>query len=164
MLLWIILSAERTMEPALDPAADDQKRERDHHRGSDNPPLSDTAGDAKASGKLGACGAGEPPHPKMMLGVDNDARAEKAYAGEDALNDAAAGVGNFRMIGGWIGQHHDHCRGKTHQTKRLQADRFAVKIAIKPDQAARKRGDAKTQQNLRPFQQCDGLQLQRSQR
>jgi hypothetical protein len=80
-----------------------------------------------------------------MLSADNDARAEKADAGKDALNDAAAGVGNFRMIGGWIGQHHDHCGGKTHQTKRLQADRFALKIAIKPDQAARKRGDAKAQ-------------------
>src|SRR5229473_8247013 len=142
MLLWIILSAKRTMEPALDPAAGDQKRERDHDRGPDNPPLSDTAGDAKASDKPGACGAGEPAHPKMMLGVDNDARAKKADAGEDALNDAAARVGNFRMIGGRIGQHHDHRGGQTHQTERLQADRFALKIAIKPDQATRKRGDA----------------------
>ena len=66
------------MEPALDAAAGDQKRERDHERGPDNPPLSDTAGDAKARGKPGACGAGEPAHPKMMLGVDNDACAEKA--------------------------------------------------------------------------------------
>ncbi len=48
MLLWIILSAKRTMEPALDPAAGDQKRERDHDRGPDNPPLSDTAGDSNA--------------------------------------------------------------------------------------------------------------------
>jgi len=81
----------------------------------------------------------------MMLRVDNDARAEEADAGEDALNHAAASVGNSRMIGGWIGQRHDHRRGQTYQTKRLQADRFALKIAIKPDQAARKRGDAKAQ-------------------
>jgi len=99
-----------------------------------------------------------------MLRMDNDARAEKADAGEDALNDAAAGIGNFRMIGGWIGQHHDHCRGKTHQTKRLQADRFVLKIAIEPDQAAGKRGDAKAQQDLRPIQQCDDLQLRASRR
>ena len=100
----------------------------------------------------------------MMLRVDNDTRAEKANTGEDALNDAAAGVGNSRMIGGRIGQHHDHRGGKTHQTKRLQADRFALEIAIKPDQAARKRGDAKAQQDLRPIQQCDDLQLRGSQR
>jgi hypothetical protein len=152
------------MEPALDPAADNQKRERDHERGPDKPPLPDTAGDPNAGRQPGTGGAGEPAHPKMMLGVDDDAGAEKADAREDALNDAAAGVGNFRMIGGWIGQRHDHRGGKTHQTKRLQADRFAVKIAIKPDQAARKRGDGKTQQNLRPIQQGDGLQLRGSQR
>ena len=152
------------MEPALDVAADDQKRERDRKRDPDNPPLSDTAGDSNAGREPGAGRAGKPVNPKMMLRVDNDARAEKADAGEDALNDAAAGVGNFRMIGGWIDQHHDHRGGKTHQTKRLQPDRFAPKIAIKPDQAARKRGDAKAQQNLRPIQQCDGLQLRGSQR
>ncbi len=66
---------------------------------------------------------------------------------------------SLRMIGGWIGQHNDHCGGQTHQTKRLQADRFALKIAIKPDQAARKRGDAKAQQDLRPIQQCDDLRF-----
>ena len=148
------------MEPALDVAADDQKREREYERGSDNSPLPDTAGDPNAGREPGTGRAGESVNPEMILRVDNDASAEKADAGEDALNDAAAGVGNFHMIRGWIGQHHDHCRGQTYQTKRLQADRFAAKIAIKPDQAARKRGDAKTQQNLRPIQQCDDLQLQ----
>ncbi len=91
------------MDPALDPAADNQKRERDHERGPDNPPLSDTAGDPNAGREPGTGRAGKPVNPKMMLGVDNDACAEKADAGEDALNDAAAGVGNSRMIGGWIG-------------------------------------------------------------
>ncbi len=164
MPLLIVPSAERAMEPALDPAAHDQKREREHERGSDDPPLPDATGDADASCEPGTGGAGKPANPKMMLDVDNDACTEKADPGEDALNDAAASVRNVRMIGGWIGQQHDQCRGKTHQTKCLQADRFAVKIAIKPDQAARKRGDAKTQQNLRPIQQCDDLQLQRWQR
>ena len=152
------------MEPALDMAAEDQKREREYERGSDNSPLPDTAGDPNAGREPGAGRAGKPVNPKMMLRVDNDTRAEKANAGEDALNDAAASVGNVRMIGGWIGQHHDHCRGQTYQTKRLQADRFVLKIAIKPDQAARKRGDAKAQQDLRPIQQCDDLQLRGSQR
>ena len=148
------------MEPALDMAAEDQKREREYERGSDNSPLPDTAGDPNAGREPGAGRAGKPVNPKMMLRVDNDTRAEKANAGEDALNNTAAGVRNSRLIGGWIGQHHDRRGGKTHQTKRLQADRFAVKITIKPDQAARKRGDAKAQQDLRPIQQCDDLQLQ----
>src|SRR5258708_181777 len=127
------------MEPALEAAADNQKRERDREGGPENPPLSDTAGNAKARGKPGACGAGEPAHPKMMLRMDNDARAEKADAGEDALNDAAAGIGNFRMIGGWIGQHHDHGGCKTYQTKRLHADRFVPRIPNEPHHAALKR-------------------------
>ena len=55
---------------------------------------------------------------------------------------------------GRVGERHDHGRRKAHQRKRLQADRLAVKIAIKTDQAARQRGDAKTQHNLRPIQQC----------
>ena len=152
------------MEPALDPSADNQKRERDHERSTDDPPLSDTAGDPNAGREPGTGRAGKPVNPKMMLRVDNDARAEKADAGEDALNDTARRVGNSRRIGRLANQHHDHRGGKTHQTKRLQPDRFAPKIAIKPDQAARKRGDAKTQQNLRPIQQCDDLQLQRRQR
>ena len=63
-----------------------------------------------------------------------------------------------------MGQHHDHRGGKTDQTKRLQADRLVLKIAIKPDQAARKRGDTKPQQDLRPIQQCDDLHIPRSQR
>src|SRR5439155_19773685 len=105
------------MEPALDMAAEDQKREREYERGSDNPPLPDTAGDPNAGREPGTGRAGKSVNPKMILRVDNDARAEKTDAGEDALNDAAAGVGNFHMIGRWIGQHHDHCRGQTHQTK-----------------------------------------------
>ncbi len=152
------------MEPALDAAADNQKREREHQRSSDNAPLPDTAGDANTGRQPGAGRAGKPVNPKMMLRMDNNARAEKANAGEDALNDAAAGIGNFLMIGRWFGQQHDHGGGKTHQTKGLQADRFALKIAIKPDQAAGKRGGAKAQQDLRPIQQCDGLQLRGSQR
>ncbi len=164
LLFRIVASAERAMEPAFDMAAEDQKRERDRKRDRDNPPLPDTASDPNAGREPGTGRAGESVNPKMILRVDNDARAEKADAGEDALNDAAAGVGNFHMIGGWIGQHHDHCRGQTYQTKRLQADRFVLKIAIKPDQAARKRGDAKAQQDLRPIQQCDDLQLRGPQR
>jgi hypothetical protein len=39
-----------------------------------------------------------------------------------------------------------------------------MKIAIKTDQAARKRGDAKTQYDFRPIQQCDDLQPHGSQR
>ena len=88
------------MEPALDAAAGDQKREREHKRDRDNPPLSDTAGDPNAGREPGTGRTGKSVNPKMMLRVDNDARAEKANAGEDALNDAAAGVGNSRMIGG----------------------------------------------------------------
>jgi hypothetical protein len=39
-----------------------------------------------------------------------------------------------------------------------------MKIAIKTDQAARKRGDAKTQHDLRPIQQSNDLQPHGSQR
>ena len=94
-----------------------------------------------------------------MLAADDDACAKKTDAGEDSLNDPAGFTGNFRGIAGRVRQHHDRCRGKSHQAKRLQADRLAVKVAIKTDHAARKRGDAKTQHNLRPIQQCDELQL-----
>ena len=152
------------MEPALEVAADDEKREGDRKRYRDNWPLPGTAGDANAGREPGAGRAGKSVNPKMMLRVDNDAGAEKADAGEDTLHDAAAGIGNSRMIGGWIGPHHDHRGGKTHQTKRLQSDRFVLKIAIKPDQAARKRGDTQPQQDLRPIQQRDDLHLPRSQR
>ena len=95
------------MEPSLDVTADDQKRERERERDRDNPPLPDTAGDPDAGREPGTGRAGKPVNPKMMLRVDNDARAEEADAGEDALNHAAAGVGNSRMIGGWIGQRHE---------------------------------------------------------
>src|SRR5713226_5957858 len=44
-----------------------------------------------------------------------------------------------------------------HQAKRLQSNRFAVQIAVKTDQAARQRGDAKTQHNLGPVKQSDVL-------
>jgi len=100
----------------------------------------------------------------MMFGADDDARSEKTDAGEDSLNDPAGFGRDFRWIAGWVSQHHDRCRGKTHQAKRFQADRLAMKIAIKTDQAARKRGDAKTQHDLRPIQQSHDLQPHGSQR
>src|SRR5258705_5626293 len=122
------------MEPVLEPVADNQKRERDHEGDDDNPPLSDPAGNADTSRKPGTRGAGEAATPKIMLGANNAACAEKTDAGQNSLNDPAGGVGNFRGVAGRVSQHHDHCRGKTHHTKRLQADWFAVKIAIKTDQ------------------------------
>ncbi len=81
------------MQPALDVTAGDQKRERDRKRDADNPPLSGTARDPNAGREPGTGRAGKSVNPKMVLRVDNDARAEKADAGKDALNDAAAGVG-----------------------------------------------------------------------
>ena len=90
----------------------------------------------------------------MMFGADDDPRAEKADAGEDSLNDPAGFGRDFRGVAGRVGEHHDHGRSKAHQAKRVQADRLAVKIAIKTDQAARQRGDAKTQHNFPPVRQC----------
>jgi hypothetical protein len=63
--------------------------------------------------------------------------AEKADASENPLYHAAGGIGNFCKIARGIGQDDNHCGRKTHQAKRLQADRLAVQIAIKPDQIAR---------------------------
>ncbi len=126
------------MQPVLEPVADEQKRERDRKRDRDNPPLPDPAGNAETGREPGTGGGGQPANPKMMFGAHDDPCAEIAGRG---------------------GQHHDHCGGKPHQAKRLQADRLAMKVAIETDQAARDRGDAKTQHNLRPIQQCDDLQL-----
>lgn len=92
------------MEPTLEPAADDQQRERDRKRDHDDPPLPDAAGDANARREPGRGSAGEPANPEVMFGADNDACAEKSDAGEDALYDAAGGVGNLRGIGGGIDQ------------------------------------------------------------
>ncbi len=103
-------------------------------------------------------------HLETVLGADDDAGAEKTNAGENSLNGPAGGVGHVRGVAGWIGHHHDHGGGKTYQTQRLQADRLALKIAIETDQAARERGNAKTQRNLRPVQQCDILSLHVSRR
>ena len=141
----------------LEPAADDQERERDHKGGRDDQPLPDAAGDADARREPGAGGAGEPANPKMMLGMDDDAGAQKTDAGEDSLDDSAGGIGEFRAVAKWIRQHHDHGGSKTHQAKRLQSNRFAVQIAVKTDQAAGQRGDAKTQHNLGPVKQSDVL-------
>ena len=44
---------------------------------------------------------------------------------------------------------------ESHQ--RLQSDRLAVQIAVKTDQAARQRGDAKTQHDLGPVKPSDVL-------
>jgi len=147
------------MQPVLEPVADEQKRERDRKRDRDNPPLPDPAGNAETGREPGTGGGGQPANPKMMFGAHDDPCAEKTDAGEDPLNDPAGFAGNCRGIAGRGGQHHDHCGGKPHQAKRLQADRLAMKVAIETDQAARNRGDAKTQHNLRPIQQCDDLQL-----
>jgi len=147
------------MQPVLEPVADEQKRERDRKRDRDNPPLPDPAGNAETGREPGTGGGGQPANPKMMFGAHDDPCAEKTDAGENPLNDPAGFAGNCREIAGRGGQHHDHCGGKPHQAKRLQADRLAMKVAIETDQAARKRGDAKTQHNLRPIQQGDELQL-----
>ena len=54
----MVAAAERAMEPVLDVASGDQKRERDRKRNRYNPPLPDTAGDTKASRKPGTGSAG----------------------------------------------------------------------------------------------------------
>jgi len=118
----------------LEPAADDQERECDHQGDRDDQPLPDAAGDADARREPGAGGGRESANPKMMLGMDDDAGAEKTDAGEDSLDNSAGGIGEFRAVAKWIRQHHDHGGGKTHQTKRLQSDRLAVQIAVKTDQ------------------------------
>ena len=117
-----------------------------------NTPLPDTADDADAGREPGTGGAGQPADPEMAAGVDDDAGAEKADAGEDALDDAAGGVGNNPDVIG-MDQHHHHGGGKADQTQRLQADRLAVKVAIEPDHAAGERRDAKTQYDFGPVQQ-----------
>ena len=104
--------------------------ERDRDGDPYNPPLSDPAGNADAGREPGAGGAGQPADPEVMLGADDDAGAEKTNAGEDALDDAAGGIGNLRAFRRWIGQHHHHGGGKPDQTQRLQSDRLAVQIAI----------------------------------
>src|SRR5260370_39891180 len=106
------------MQPMLEPAADDQERERDHKGGRDDQPLPDAAGDADARREPGAGGAGEPANPKMMLGMDGDAGAQKTDAGEDSLDDSAGGIGAVRAVAKWIRQHHDPGGCKTPQAKR----------------------------------------------
>src|SRR5713101_6312827 len=86
------------MQPMLEPAADDQERERDHKGDRDDQPLPDAAGDADAGREPGTGGGGEPANPKMMLGMDDDAGAEKTDAGEDSLDDSAGGIGEFRGV------------------------------------------------------------------
>jgi hypothetical protein len=119
--------------------------------------LPDAAGDTDASREPGTSSASESTNSKIMLGADDDAGAEKADAGKDSLNDPAGSVGNFRRVPGSIRQHHDHGRRNTHDTKRPQANRLALKIAIKADQATRECGDAKTQHDLGPIKQNDFL-------
>src|ERR1700730_5568821 len=96
------------MPPMLEPAAGAQHCDCDHQGDRDDHPLPDAAGDADARREPGAGGAGEPANPKMMLGMDDDAGAEKTDAGEDSLDDAAGGMGEFRALAQWIAQHHDH--------------------------------------------------------
>ena len=93
----LVLAAEHTMQPALEPAADDQKRERDGEGDDDNPPLPDPAGDADTGGKPGAGGAGQSVDLEMVLGAHNHAGAEKTDAGEDSLNDPAGFRSTFSL-------------------------------------------------------------------
>ena len=151
----MIFAGQCLVKPSLDPTAGEQQYECDPESDNHDPPMTGATHDADAGREPGAGGAGEPVNPKTVLGADNDACAEKADAGEDPLNDTAGSVGNFRGIAGWIGQHHDHGGGKPHQTKCAQANQLAVQIAIKTDQAAGKRGHAKTQHDLRPVMQSD---------
>src|SRR5258708_1601117 len=68
----------------------------------------------------------------MMLGMDDDAGAEKTDAGEDSLDDSAGGIGEFRAVAKWIRQHHDHGGGKTHQAKRLNPIGLPCRSRVRP--------------------------------
>ena len=61
----------------------------------------------------------------------------------------------FDDVAGRQRQHHHHRGGEADQAQRLQADRLAVQIAVKPDQAAGQRGDAQTQHDLGPVEHVD---------
>ena len=90
---------------------------------------------------------------KWRSRVDDDAGAEKADPGQDALHDPAARRPRrfWRRRNATIAS--SMAVASADQRQRLQADRLAVQVAVETDQAAGQRGDAKTQYDFGPVQQ-----------
>ncbi|MEY9984152.1 hypothetical protein ABH995_003489 [Bradyrhizobium yuanmingense] len=140
------------MQPALEAAANRQQHEGQRQGDDDDLPLSGAADDAEAGGKESAGGAGEASNAKPGALVHDDAGAEKADAGEDALDDTAGGVDDPGRFGE-LQCEQNHARGgEPDDAERLQPDRLAVQVAVEADRAAGKRGRAEAQQDFGPIE------------
>ena len=72
--------------------------------------------------------------------AQDDAGAKEADAGDDALDDAAHGVGMIAAdIGAAAGQHHDR-RAERHKCVSADAGRLAVDVPVEPDHCAEHHG------------------------
>ena len=72
-------------------------------------------------------------HPFACLAMDDDAGTKESNSGQDALNNATGGVGNFGVGNSGVRQQNHDRRGKPDQSERADADRLVMQIAIEPD-------------------------------
>ena len=141
------------MQQPLDGTADHHQQERNRKCDADQPPVAKAADNADAGGEPYAGGAGQ-AFDLVLVGMNDDASAEKADAGENTLDNAAACVRQLAGFNrGGTGDQHDQRGGQADETERAQADRLAVQITVEADGARGERRYAEPQDDVPPFEQ-----------
>src|SRR5438128_11695585 len=94
LLAFVALAGDHAVRPPLGRAASHKHDEADTERHDRQTPCASTADDADAGCEPGRGGAGQPVDTAVAVAVHDDAGAEKADPGQDALDHAASGVRN----------------------------------------------------------------------
>ena len=134
------------MDPFLECPAEKQDHGNNRRGDQQQPPFADAAGHADACRQPDAGRRRQIVDVLALLAADDDAGAEKADAGDDALHDAA------HIAFAVPDRDDDQRRGETHQRQRPHAGRLAVQIAVEPERCARKRGHSQ------PYGDLGGVQ------
>ena len=134
----------------LDPAEHDEHRERQHHRDHHGQIEPDARENADGGGDPDRRGGSEAAHVEAFL--DDDAGAQEADAGHDALGHArriearlARGAHPVVFV---HGDQHEQARGQAHQHVGAQARGPPVERALVADEGARRERRQQPHQHL----------------
>jgi hypothetical protein len=124
----------------------EDENKADHH----DLPLRNRACGTHARGHPHACRGREPLDVMMFLASDNDARAQKTNARNDAL-DHTTGIGARYCVDRQNGQ----SRAEAQDAKRAHAGRLPMQIAVKPEHDANYAGRAEPECNVESVHNAD---------
>jgi hypothetical protein len=131
----------------LQRATEEQNKQRDDNRYSEQPPVTESADDAQDRANPNRRRRRESGDVAHRIAQDNSG-AEKADTSQEALDDARNRVRIGRMIQRSEREKRSESRAHTNESVRPQSGRFPMQLAIQPKNRAEDQRGPETQQGL----------------